>query len=147
MCTWYSRILRYPKMAWSSSHQRISFSCTTDYYYYYYYYYYFYRRTQLHYSPVATRIQWHSPVVTTEYHSTVATTGEYLGEKHKFRVWGSQKLNFLYFAVDRTSWDWYMFNSITYLRLEDRSQLARSKAISSVPCTHFALRGLVLPPL
>ena len=48
------------------------------------------------------------------------TKGEYLRENYKFRVWGSQKLHFLYFAFNRTSWVQYMSNSITYLIFEDK---------------------------
>ena len=32
-----------------------------------------------------------------------------------------------------------MFNSITYLIFEDKSQLAWSKANSTVPCTQYAM--------
>ena len=55
-----------------SSHRRILLSCVN------------YSRIQLHYFPVATRIQ--KVVIKGEYYSPVATTGEYLKENHKFRV-------------------------------------------------------------
>ena len=70
-----------------SSHRRILLSCVN------------YSRIQLHYFPVATRIQ--KVVIKGEYYPPVATTGEYLKENHKFRVWGSQKLSLFCFRPNK----------------------------------------------
>ena len=60
------------------------------------------------------------------FYCPVATTGEYLRENHQFRVWELRKSNFLYFPVDRTSWDKYMFNGNISMKFYNMSHFVRS---------------------
>ena len=73
------------------------------------------------------------------FYCPVATTGEYLRENHQFRVRELGKSNFLYFPVDRASWDKYMFNGNISMKFYDMSHLARSTGKKTVQRAHCAL--------
>ena len=71
----------------------------------------------------------------------VVTTGEYLREIYKFRVWDSRESNFHNVPLNRASWDEYMFSNRTILRLDNKSHRARSrgKKLYNVHIVHWSL--------
>ena len=64
----------------------------------------------------------------------VVTTGEYLRDNHKFRVWDSWKSNFLNVPFDRARWDKYMFNNMTVGRYVPPRSVERKKNCPMYTC-------------
>ena len=73
------------------------------------------------------------------FHCPGIATGEYVRENHKFRVCDPQKLNFLYFSLDRSCWDKHMLHGIIDVRFYAMSHCLLLRENKTEQTAHCAL--------